>query len=118
MKTTVTEEFDADGKVTKRTTVTEHDAPAPQVSPGSIEVAGCTCGRPWNSIMPPPPCPVHGQGWSPTVWSGARWTGTSTMTTANPAALRVYFGGREVTDLIERRRADEGDDEGSAGAAA
>lgn len=23
-------------------------------------LAGCTCGRPWMSTAPPPPCPVHG----------------------------------------------------------
>lgn len=22
---------------------------------------GCTCWTPWNSIIPPPPCPVHGR---------------------------------------------------------
>jgi len=21
---------------------------------------GCTCGRPWGAIIPPPPCPTHG----------------------------------------------------------
>lgn len=23
--------------------------------------SGCTCNMPWNSILPPPPCPVHSQ---------------------------------------------------------
>lgn len=28
--------------------------------PVSPWAPSCTCG-PWNSILPPPPCPVHGQ---------------------------------------------------------
>jgi hypothetical protein len=28
-------------------------------------VAGCTCLRPWHSVTPPPPCPVHGPFHSP-----------------------------------------------------
>lgn len=28
---------------------------------------GCTCG-PWNSVLPPPPCPVHSQ--QTQIWNG------------------------------------------------
>ena len=34
---------------------------------------GCTCYRPWNSVTPPPSCPVH----TPRGWT---WT-TSVRTT-------------------------------------
>lgn len=32
--------------------------PAQPVMPSPLL---CTCGTPWNSISPPPPCPAHGQ---------------------------------------------------------
>lgn len=37
----------------------------PQTAPMPVTI-GCTCG-PWNSITPPPPCPVHGQASTVTV---------------------------------------------------
>lgn len=30
------------------------------VGTSHLLLAGCTCGKPWMSTAPPPPCPVHG----------------------------------------------------------
>lgn len=32
--------------------------------------AGCTCGRMWLGVTPPPPCPVHGAFLPAQVWCG------------------------------------------------
>ena len=52
---------------------------------------GCTCMRPWMSVLPPPPCPVHhhpGQhccchGWHTMTWNGVPLRYVDTFTTSN-----------------------------------
>lgn len=79
MKTTVTEEFDADGTLTKRTTVTEDGyASGGYVGPftgGGFPSAHCTCSQPWGSITAPPSCPVHGQAMPATITCGSNTGG-------------------------------------------
>lgn len=87
MKTTVTEEFDADGTLTKRTTVTDGYV---WPSGGSVFPASrCTCAA-WSSIMPPPPCPVHGQAQPVTI------TCSSTTTTPEQFASDVGWALRSI----------------------
>ena len=28
--------------------------------PARLPANGCTCGKPWHAVIPPPPCPIHG----------------------------------------------------------
>lgn len=37
------------------------------VRPPQPDPVGCTCPSMWGAIIPPPPCPVHGQAVSMTV---------------------------------------------------
>jgi hypothetical protein len=69
MKTTTIREFDSEGRLVRETVVADDAAQPVRTRWGGGQLypsLGCTCG-PWHSIMPPPPCPVHGQAIPATI---------------------------------------------------
>lgn len=70
--TTISYEYDEEGRVTKETRV-EFDTPIP-----SAPAASCVCFQPWQSTSPRH-CPVHGT--TPTCISGG------TVGTADPSLI-------------------------------
>lgn len=79
MKTTIVREYETDDDGSRRLvseTITTEDEQAP------FRYV-CTCG-PWHSVIPPPPCPVHGPYW----YQQPAWTWpTLIVSHTNTAAL-------------------------------